>query len=151
VSPHNPPHAFVVYLANRVLSRRFASTFAVLCQLPVRVPQHGMPEPDVMVLRPGSVRRDRLPDAADALLLVEVADSSLDADLQRKLPLYARAAVPELWVIEVRREVIRVFTEPRQGHYTAETEVARADRLHPRFSPEAALAAESFFAEDVDR
>ncbi|MFN4233130.1 Uma2 family endonuclease, partial [Thermus sp.] len=58
--------------------------------------------PDLALLRPPRTRyRDRLPEGGDVLLLVEVAETSLDYDLNVKTPLYAKAGVPEVWVVDL--------------------------------------------------
>ena len=67
-----------------------------------------------MLLRP---RADRYfnshPTAADALLVVEVADTTLRYDLEIKRPLYARAGVAELWIVDIDRRELHVFREPK--------------------------------------
>lgn len=60
-------------------------------------------EPDLALLRPGDYR-ERLPRPEDVLLVVEVADASLDYDLTKKVPLYAKAGVPEVWVQDLLGE-----------------------------------------------
>ena len=61
--------------------------------------------------------RDRLPEAKDALLVVEVAETSLDHDLKVKLPLYAQAGIPEVWVVDLVREKVHVFRKPQGEGY----------------------------------
>ena len=75
----------------------------VSVQDPTRLDNNSEPQPDVMLLR----WRDDFyeaghPGPADVLLLIEVADSSADFDRNAKLPVYARAGIPEVW-IAVRR------------------------------------------------
>lgn len=78
----------------------------VHCQTPLRLSDHGEPEPDLMLVR----RRDYSgahPTPADVLLLIEVADTSLAYDRQVKVPLYAGFGVPEVWIVDlVNREVL---------------------------------------------
>ena len=74
--------------------------------------------PDLALLQPPRTRyRDRLPEAKDALLVVEVADTSLDHDLEVKLPLYAKASVPEVWVVDLVRDRVHVFRKPQGEAY----------------------------------
>lgn len=82
------------------------------------------PEPDVDVVK----HADRRPyaTAPDALLVIEVSISTLENDAQRKSPLYARAGVPELWIVEPKTRIVRVFRDPLPdgswGHETIVTE-----------------------------
>ena len=55
------------------------------------------------------------PGAADALILVEVSDSSLDHDRKTKLPLYARFGVPEVWVVDLSASAVEVYRDPRKA------------------------------------
>uniref|UniRef100_A0A7V4ANN3 Uma2 family endonuclease n=1 Tax=Thermus tengchongensis TaxID=1214928 RepID=A0A7V4ANN3_9DEIN len=74
--------------------------------------------PDLALLKPPRTRyRDRLPEGEDVLLLVEVADTSLDYDLNVKVPLYARAGVPEVWVVDLARDRVHVFRRPAGEGY----------------------------------
>lgn len=53
-----------------------------------------------------------MPRPSDVLLLIEVADTSLDKDREIKLPLYARSAVPEVWIVDLAADVIEVYRDP---------------------------------------
>lgn len=79
--------------------------------------------PDLALLKPPRTRyRDRLPEGEDVLLLVEVADTSLDYDLTVKLPLYAKAGIPEVWVVDLVRDRVHVFRKPSgEGYGQRET------------------------------
>ena len=67
----------------------------VAVQSPLRLSEDSEPEPDLMVLKPPLERyQDRLPTPEDVLLLVAVADTSLEFDRAVKLPLYAEAGIP---------------------------------------------------------
>jgi hypothetical protein len=74
------------------------------------------PEPDISILRPrADFYTTSLPGAADVLLVIEVADTSLAYDLGTKVPLYARHGIPEVWVIDAATRQIRVFRRPVGG------------------------------------
>ena len=60
------------------------------------------------------------PTAADTLLLIEVADSSLRYDRKVKLPLYARHGVPELWIVDLEGGTVEVCREPRGDGYAGD-------------------------------
>lgn len=74
--------------------------------------------PDLALLKPPRTRyRERLPQGEDVLLLVEVADTSLEYDLKVKLPLYAKAGIPEVWVVDLVRDQVHVFRQPTGEGY----------------------------------
>ena len=77
----------------------------VRVQGPVRLDPHSEPQPDLLVLeRRDDFYQDEPPAANDVLLLIEVADSSLQYDQAVKLPLYARAGVREVWLVDLVRD-----------------------------------------------
>jgi Uma2 family endonuclease len=81
-------------------------------QSPLVLGERSAPQPDVVLLRPRADRYyDSHPTAADALLVVEVADTTLMYDLEVKRPLYARAGVAELWVVDINRRELHVLRE----------------------------------------
>lgn len=63
---------------------------------------------------------DSLPAAEDVLLLIEIADTTINYDRQIKAPLYARFYMPEYWLIDIQNQSITVFQKPVQGQYTIE-------------------------------
>ena len=112
MAPIGSAHAAVVDALDTLL-REVAPGAMVRVQSPLVLGERSAPQPDVMLLRP---RADRYynshPVAADALLVVEVADTTLAYDLEVKRPLYARAGIAELWVIDIGRRELHVFREP---------------------------------------
>jgi Uma2 family endonuclease len=90
----------------------------VTIQNPARLNQYNEPQPDILLVKP---REDyyssKHPTSEDTLLLLEVADTSLRFDLKVKIPLYARMGVPEVWVADLRENVIRVFRNPEAGQF----------------------------------
>jgi Uma2 family endonuclease len=76
---------------------------------PVRLNDLSEPEPDVALLRPRpDFYSESHPAPRDVLLIIEVADSLAESDKEVKIPLYARAAVPEVWVVDVNVDAIDV-------------------------------------------
>jgi Uma2 family endonuclease len=92
-------------------------------------------EPDVVVYPRTSGLRGLT--GANALLVVEIADSSLRYDIGRKAALYASFGIRELWVIDAVRLTTRVFREPAADGYRNMQDLSPADRLTPLFAPEA--------------
>lgn len=107
--PHNPPHSESIMRSNRALMTAFGSTHEVRCLLPLTVSEQDEPEPDFAVV-PQHERWERHPTTAP--LVMEVSDSSLAYDRGEKAGLYARARVPEYWVLDLTRRQLEVFLEP---------------------------------------
>ena len=97
-------------------------------QNPLLLHEHGEHQPDVVLYRSEEVR-GRLPAAGDALLVVEVADTSLPYDRNIKLPLYARAGVSEAWIVDVRAGTVEVHSEPRGVGYAAVRRYSKDERV----------------------
>jgi Uma2 family endonuclease len=116
MAPIGSAHAAVVYSLDTLL-REVAPSAMVFVQSPLVLGERSAPQPDVMLLRP---RADEyyssLPVASDALLVVEVADTTLEYDLKIKRPLYVRAGVVELWVVDVNCRELHVFCESKVGY-----------------------------------
>jgi Uma2 family endonuclease len=106
------PHADATRRLQRAFSRLFDDDWTVASQVPIRLAR-SMPEPDVWAARGGLDRYARRhPDAAEVVLVVEVADTSLGFDRTVKLPLYAEAGVPEVCIVSLPDDRIERSTEP---------------------------------------
>jgi Uma2 family endonuclease len=92
--------------------------YSVGAQTPVVVDEYSEPEPDAWVAK-GSRREfnDRAVLAADLLLVVEVSDTSLRFDRDVKLPMYAAAGVPEVWIVDVNAQTVEVHQSPQGEAY----------------------------------
>lgn len=116
MAPISSAHASVVNTLAALLSEA-APRSIVSVQNPLVLSERSAPQPDVVLLRS---RADRYytshPVAADALLAAEVADTTLEYDVEVKRPLYARAGVVELWIVDIERRALHVFREPEQGY-----------------------------------
>jgi Uma2 family endonuclease len=99
-----------------------AGRLRISTQNPIRLGDHDEPQPDVALVPPGVLGAPRL---GEILLAVEVGDTSVDDDRATKVPLYARAGVPETWLLDVVAGVLEVYREPGPDGY------ARTYRLRP--------------------
>src|SRR5262249_57879071 len=104
-----PPHSRCVMFLTEVFVRRLAGRAVVSPQLSIRLSPHTEPQPDVMLLRPPLDRyARRIAQPSDALLVVEVADTSQIRDRQIKLPRYAAAGIPEYWIVDLDAAAVEV-------------------------------------------
>ena len=113
-------HVICVNRLNRLfVEHTNGAEIEVSIQNPVQVGLHWEPEPDLALIRAGR-DRSRVPQAADALLVIEVSDSTLRHDREVKLPRYAAAGIPEAWIIDVEARRLDVFRQPTGGGYAQE-------------------------------
>jgi Uma2 family endonuclease len=119
MAPIGSQHAAVTDVLNELVVRALAADrVQVRVQGPLRLDRRNEPQPDLMLLRPRTDHyRSGHPTAADVLLLVEVADSSLAFDRGPKLALYARRGVPEVWVVDLVDRAVEVYTRPGPEGY----------------------------------
>ena len=148
MAPIGQGHAGIVNGLTRVFVMTCGERAVVSVQNPLRLDGLNEPQPDVVVLRPRDdfYQRGAPPGPADVLLLVEVADSSLRYDRAVKLPLYARAGIGEVWIVDLRRRVVDVHRTPAEdGYATIETH-GPEDTVTLSLAPEIAVALRRVFA-----
>src|ERR1700733_15721339 len=118
MSPIGPFHGGVVRRLTRLFTLLSKDRWLLSPQNPLRLNDHSEPEPDVMLLRPApDDYTNSHPKPEDVFLLVEVSDSSLAIDVEKKLPLYGRAGVAEGWVANLEETLLEVYREPHFNGY----------------------------------
>jgi len=108
--PQNSPHARAISLGLETIQRALAPGWHVRVQLPIALDDESEPEPDLAVVSGGP--RDYADHPSRPALVVEVADSSLALDREHKGSLYARASLPEYWIVNLVDRVLEVHREP---------------------------------------
>ena len=129
-------HFHAVTSLNHVLVKAVGDHALVSIQNSVRLSRHTEPQPDVVLLRRRPDYRERGPHAADVLLLVEVADTTLGYDRGTKLPLYARAGIPEVWIVDIEGDAVEIYRLPAADRYQDVERVERGGRLSPEAFPD---------------
>ena len=121
MAPIGSRHASAVAMLNRLLLRSAIGDQTVVWpQNPVVLSQFSELQPDVLLLRPRADNYWRAsPGPDDVLLLIEVSDSTLHFDRQRKLPLYARHGIREAWIVNIPERQLEIFRDPGEGGYGA--------------------------------
>lgn len=117
MSPIGPEHAFAVARLVQRFAEELGDKAVIWPQNPIRIPPDSEPQPDLALLKPKDYSQ-ALPTPEDVLLLLEVADNSLDHDLNTKLPLYAEAGIPEVWILDLGTGRLHLFRNPRAGVHT---------------------------------
>ncbi|MDQ2740971.1 MAG: Uma2 family endonuclease [Chloroflexota bacterium] len=128
MSPIGGRHVTCVSRINRLLVSRLTDDAIVNGQSPVRLGKYQEPEPDLAVVRNREYGNE-LPNADDVFLLMEVSDSSLAYDRGTKLRLYARAGIPEFWLIDLPGEAIERHTNPSGDQYGVTVRVGRGAEI----------------------
>jgi Uma2 family endonuclease len=144
MSPQNAPHAYVIQVLTRLLLPRLLGRADVRVQLPFIAGADSVPEPDVAVVALGNYMAAH---PSQALLLIEVADSSLKFDRQEKAELYARVGVPEYWVANLASRIIERHSEPTGGAYARVTPFRSGETIAPLAFADVALRVDDVFGE----
>lgn len=138
MSPIGSQHAACVRRLSRLFFQHTGPDALVSVQNPIFIDPDSEPEPDVALLKP---RDDdyaaRHPRPEEVLLVVEVAGSSLTFDQKTKLPVYARAGIPEVWIVALDEDRLYVYRQPEAGRYAEPTTVDRGDTLTVQALPDA--------------
>lgn len=109
--PQSSAHMTAVRLVEEALRAAFGAGWDVRTQGPIALDPRSEPEPDVSVVR-GSPRDYRDAHPTSPVLVVEVALASLGLDRTRKCRAFARAGVPEYWIVNLVDRVLEVHREP---------------------------------------
>ena len=144
--PQGSPHAVAVGLAEDALRAAFGSGWVVRVQMPAALDDESEPEPDVAVCAGGP--RDYLDGhPSQPVLLVEVADASLAFDREHKGSLYARAQVPDYWIVNLVDHVLEVHRDPAPSvdapyrwRFSALLRLGAADTVSPLAAPRAHIS-----------
>ena len=140
MSPIGPFHGGLVNRLIRIYGKLSNGRWQASAQNPLRLDDHSEPEPDFMLLKPSpDDYTSRHPQPDEVFLLVEVADASLDYDLEEKLPAYGHAGVADVWIVNLRDQSLEVYREPHFTGYGSKTVVRAGDTVAPLAFPDAAV------------
>jgi Uma2 family endonuclease len=146
MSPIGSVHAAIVKRLIAILTRLLGDSAIVSVQDPIRLNDYTEPEPDVAVLR---LRDDYYaqghPHPDNVLLVIEVADTSLDYDRDEKLPRYAAANLVETWLIDVAGQTVEQYWQPRNGKYLLKRLVERGDTIVAQSLPNLQIVVDRVF------
>lgn len=141
MSPIGSRHAACVRRVEKLLERAISHLSLVSVRNPIALDDYSEPEPDIALLRP---REDFYasahPTPDDVLLVIEVADSSERYDREVKVPLYARAGIPETWVVALLADTIHQYGDAVDGNYQTHNEFKHGDSITSRVLPELKVA-----------
>ncbi|HXG68489.1 MAG TPA: Uma2 family endonuclease [Blastocatellia bacterium] len=143
MSPIGSRHASCVKRLNNLLNHAVGQTAIVGVQDPVRLDEYSEPQPDIALLRPrNDFYAHSHPTPDDMLLIIEVADTSVEYDRDVKLPLYAQAGIPEVWLVNLIRDAVEAYSQPVNGAYQMVREFQHGGTLTPETLPQVAFNVE---------
>ena len=144
MSPINEPHADTVDLFTDHLIEQIGRAARVRFANPVKLSDLSIVQPDIAIVRRQRYRQAHpVPD--DVLLLIEISDSTLSFDLRTKVPLYARTGIPEVWVVDVKAQLIHQFRHPEGSSYRFAEVFRSGDTLTIEALPHVSLAVADIF------
>jgi Uma2 family endonuclease len=136
----NPPHAFAIRILAALLGEIFGA-LRISAQTSIEIAYEdrrwSWPEPDIAVLAEAKEEYTRrLPRGNELVLLVEVADTSVRYDSITKRDLYARAGVPEYWVLDIQGQQLVIHRDLEHGLYKSVRIVAAGEEAAPQAAPD---------------
>jgi Uma2 family endonuclease len=118
MSPIGENHAFETFKLQEILDAASQKRYLIWNQNPIRLSSRSRPQPDLVLLEPPLKQyKGKLPEPAQIGLLVEIADSSLWYDRNKKLSLYANAGISEVWILNLKSSELEVYREPSEDGY----------------------------------
>lgn len=140
ISPIGSRHAACVARLTAKFSR-MQERGIVWVQNLIRLDEHSEPQPDLSLLKS---REDFYaqahPGPENVLLVVEVAETSIDYDREVKLPLYARAGISEVWLVDLAAGCVEIYQTPSAQGYGERRQVRPGQSLSPLAFPDLDMA-----------
>lgn len=148
MSPIGPRHAACLSRATRALVVAVGGSAIVQPGGPVRLDRFNEPQPDLMLLRPrADFYASAHPGPHDVLLVVEIADSSLRYDRDRKARLYAEWGIPEYWLADLTANRLWRHSSPQDGAYRHVEPQRRGQAIAPCLLQNCTVAIDVFLTE----
>jgi len=132
ITPIGSHHAACMGRLTQLFAIRLGKQAIVWVQNPVRLDDRSEPQPDLVLLKPRpDFYAESLPRPEDVLLLIEVADTTLQIDREFKLPLYAKAGIREVWIVDLEGGSLEAHRQPTPHGYQVSRRAGRSEILRP--------------------
>jgi len=140
-------HSGRVNKLTRVFTSKLGESAIVCIQNPMFIDKMSEPRPDVVICKPlPELFGPFEPEPSDVLLLVEISDTSLRYDTKIKSRLYADAAIPEYWILNIPDDVLQVRTEPADGEYRRIENLIRGRSITAKMLPDIVFTIDELLA-----
>ena len=141
MAPIGSRHASCVDRLTNLLAAQVGLRAIARVQNPVRLNGGTETQPDLMLLQPqAEYYSSAHPGPGDVLLLIEVADTTVDSDRYHKLPIYARAGIVEFWMVNLQEDCVEVYTDPSATGYSSRSVVGVDGEVSPTAFADVSLA-----------
>jgi Uma2 family endonuclease len=131
MKPIGSPHHWCVTRTASIFWQHVGRVI-VSVQGPLRLHDRSEPEPDIVII-PWDAPQDRHPGPDEALLVIEVADSSIRIDRGRKRRMYAQAGIAEYWIVDLSADRIEIYRDPGPRGYRSTALAGRGESISPLF------------------
>jgi len=133
MTPIGSRHAACVARLDRLLNAHVEDSAIVWVQNPIQLNDQSEPQPDIALVKPRADFYEKAhPRPEEILLLIEVADTSIDLDRNTKLPLYAQAEIPEVWIVDLRQLRMEMYRQPSAQGYSSITHLNHLEQATPQ-------------------
>ena len=140
MAPIGSRHAACVRRLDTLFNRLVSQTALISVQSPVRLSNFSEPQPDISLLKPrDDFYSGEHPTPADVLLIIEVSDTSIEYDRDIKIPLYATSLIPEVWLVNLIKDIVEIYRDPRSGIYREVHYATRGETVNPQTNPNLAI------------
>jgi len=137
MSPIGTRHAAQVKRLINLFAEILGARVIVAAQDPVELSDFSEPQPDIALLkRRNDFYATAHPQPQDILLLVEVADTTIEYDRSVKMPLYAASNIAEAWIVDINAQTIEVYRQPASNGYQHSQILQRGQSLCIQAFPE---------------
>lgn len=148
MSPMDAAHASMVKRLNQYLQQWLGNRAIVSVQDPVALDEYSAPQPDLAILRAqDDFYENHHPLPVDILLVIEVANTSARTDRIEKLPRYAAAGIPEVWIVNIKQRVVEQYTQPDGKVYVNRKLIKRGVLTTTCVTPALDLSIERIFGQ----
>jgi Uma2 family endonuclease len=144
MAPIGAPHVLCVIRVSNGIMPKVVGRALVSVQSSFRLSDFSEPQPDIAIIRDRDYG-NALPQAEDVFLIIEVSDTSLRYDRDDKLPRYAAAGIPEVWIADVARKRLTIYRDPSPDGYRQVLTLTRRATISPLAFPDLVLRWEDIF------
>jgi Uma2 family endonuclease len=137
MSPKGNRHELIKSALNRYWTKKLLDAVCLVTETTLRINADTFHEPDFLFYLAADGLVNLPPQKVQ--LIVEISDSSLSFDLNRKIPLYAGYGIRETWVIDAKKLVTHVHRHPGSDGYSDVLQVPADQEIAPLFAPELAV------------
>ena len=138
VTPQKPIHTHRCRKIDQLIASKLGNRAEIRAQFPITLPlSHSEPEPDIVVAK-GNIDtyEHKHPAPEDIYFMVEVANTTFQEVIAKRMPIYAMEGIREYWVVDIKGKKLHVFTVPGDNNYEMEEILFRDDTVSPQAFPD---------------